>query len=57
MRRTLGPGAALLFVALIVVRRIVLRGSAHFSHGAVRVLVVLVALLAVAGIRLLVSRR
>ena len=57
MRRTLGPGAALLFVALIALRRLVLRGSAHFSHGGVRVLVVVVALLAVAGLRLLVSRR
>ena len=57
MRRTLGPGVALVFIALIVVRRLVLRGSAHFSHGGVRVLVVVVALLAVAGIRLLASRR
>jgi hypothetical protein len=57
MRRGLGPGVAAVFVALIVVRRLVLRGSAHFTHGVVRVLVVLVALLAVAGIRLLASRR
>lgn len=57
MRRSFGPGAALVFVALLVVRHLVLRGSAHFSHGAVRVLVVLVALLAVAGIRLFASRR
>jgi hypothetical protein len=57
MRRSLGPGAALVFVALLVVRRVVLRGSAHFSHGALRVLIILVALLAVAGIRLFASRR
>jgi hypothetical protein len=57
MRRSLGPGAGLLFVALLLVRRLVLRGSAHFSHGAARVLIVLIALLAIAGIRLLVSRR
>ena len=57
MRRSLGPGAALVFIALLLLRRLVLRGSAHFSHGAVRVLVVVVALLAVAGIRLLASRR
>jgi hypothetical protein len=56
-RRNLGPGVAAVFVALIVVRRLVLRGSAHFTHGVVRVLIVLVALFAVAGIRLLVSRR
>lgn len=48
---------AALFVGLVVVRRLVLRGSAHFTHGAVQVLVAVVALLAVAGIRLLVSRR
>jgi hypothetical protein len=47
----------LVFVALIVVRHAVLRGSAHFAHGAERVLIVVVALLAVAGIRLLASRR
>jgi hypothetical protein len=57
MRRSLGPSAALVFVALLVLRHLVLRGSAHLSHGAARVLVVLVALLAVAGIRLLASRR
>ena len=48
---------ALLFVALIVVRRLVVRDSAHFSHGALRVVIIVVALLAVAGIRLLASRR
>lgn len=57
MRRGLGPGVALLFVALIVVRRLVVRDSSHFSHGALRVVIIVVALLAVAGIRLLVSRR
>ena len=57
MRRGLGPGVALLFVALIVVRRLVVRDSAHFSHGALRVVIIVVALLAVAGIRLLASRR
>jgi len=57
MRRTLGPGAALIFVALLLVRQLVVRGSAHFAHGAAQVLVVLVALLAVAGIRLFASRR
>jgi len=56
-RRNFGPGVAALFVGLVVVRRLVLRGSAHFTHGAVQVLVAVVALLAVAGIRLLVSRR
>jgi hypothetical protein len=57
MRRSLGPGAALLFVVFLVVRRALLRGSAHFTHGAVQVVVVVVALFAIAGIRLLVSRR
>jgi hypothetical protein len=57
MRRSLGPGAALLFVVFLVLRRALVRGSAHFSHGALRVAIVVVALLAVAGIRLLVSRR
>jgi len=57
MRRSFGPGVALVFVALLVVRNLVFRGSAHFSHGAARVLVVGVALLAVAGIRLFASRR
>lgn len=57
MRRNLGPGAALIFVALLLVRRLVVRGSAHFAHGAVQVLIVVIALLAVAGIRLLASRR
>jgi hypothetical protein len=57
MRRSLGPGAALLFVAFLLVRRVLVRDSAHFSHGALRVVIVVVALLAVAGIRLLVSRR
>jgi hypothetical protein len=57
MRRSFGPGVALLFAALLVVRHAVLRSSAHFAHGAERVLIVVVALLAVAGIRLLVSRR
>jgi hypothetical protein len=57
MRRNLGPGAGLIFVALLLVRHLVLRGSAHFTHGAAQVLVVLVALLAVAGIRLFASRR
>jgi hypothetical protein len=57
MRRGLGPGVALLFVALLVARRLVVRDSAHFSHGALRVLIIVVALFAVAGIRLLVSRR
>jgi hypothetical protein len=47
----------LLFVAFLVVRRLVVRGSAHFSHGAVQALVVVVALLAIAGIRLFASRR
>ncbi len=47
----------MLFVALIVVRRLVVRDSSHFSHGAVRIVIIVVALLAVAGIRLLVSRR
>jgi hypothetical protein len=57
MRRGLGPGVALIFVALLVLRRVVVRDSAHFSHGALRVIIVVVALFAVAGIRLLVSRR
>jgi hypothetical protein len=57
MRRGLGPGVALVFVALLVVRRVVLRDSAHFSHGAARVVIVVVALLAIAGIRLLAGRR
>lgn len=57
MRRGLGPGTALIFLALLAGRRLVVHGSAHFAHGVLRVLVVLVALIAVAGIRLLVSRR
>lgn len=57
MRRGLGPGVAALFVALLIVRRLVLRDSAHFSHGAVRVVIVVVALLAIAAIRLLATRR
>lgn len=57
MRRGLGPGVAALFVALLIVRRLVLRDSAHFSHGAVRVAIVVVALLAIAAIRLLATRR
>ena len=57
MRRGLGPGVAFVFVALLLARRLLLRDTAHFSHGAVRVLIVVVALLAIAGIRLLVSRR
>lgn len=57
VRRTFGPGIALIFIVLLVLRRLVLRDTAHFSHGAVRVIIVVVALLAVAGIRLLVSRR
>jgi len=57
MRRGLGPGVALIFVGLLVLRRVVVRDSAHFSHGALRVIIVVVALFAVAGIRLLVSRR
>jgi hypothetical protein len=36
---------------------VVVRDSAHFSHGALRVVIIVVALFAVAGIRLLVSRR
>jgi hypothetical protein len=57
MRRSFGPGVGLVFVALLLVRRLVVRGSAHFSHGAAQAVVVVVALLAIAGIRLLVSRR
>jgi hypothetical protein len=57
MRRGLGPGVALVFVALLVVRRVVLRDSAHFSHGVERVVIVVAALLALAGLRLFVSRR
>jgi hypothetical protein len=57
MRRSLGPGAGVIFVAFLLVRRLVVRGSAHFAHGAVQVLVIVVALLAVAAIRLLASRR
>jgi hypothetical protein len=57
MRRSLGPSAALVFIALLVVRHLVLRGSVHFSPGAARVIVVLVALLGVAGLRLFASRR
>jgi len=57
MRRNFGPGVALIFVALLVGRRLLVRDSAHFAHGAARVLIIVVALLAVAGIRLLVGRR
>ena len=57
MRRGLGPGVALLFVALLVVRRLGVRDSAHFAHGVLRVLVVVVALVAIAAIRLLATRR
>ena len=57
MRRTFGPGVALVFLVLLLVRRFVVRDSGHFAHGAVRVLIVVLALVAVAGIRLLVSRR
>jgi hypothetical protein len=57
MRRGLGPGAAALFVVFLLLRRLLIRDSAHFSHGALRVLIVVVALLAVAGLRVLVSRR
>jgi hypothetical protein len=48
---------AALFLGLLVVRRLVLRDSAHFSHGAVRIVIVVVALLAIAAIRLLATRR
>jgi hypothetical protein len=47
----------MLFVAFLLVRRLVLRGSAHYTHGALQVLVVVVALIAVAGLRLYASRR
>jgi hypothetical protein len=57
MRRNFGPGVALIFVALLLVRRLVVRGSAHFAHGVAQVLIVAVALVAIAGIRLFVSRR
>ena len=56
-RRNLGPGTAALFVAFLLVRRLVLRGSGHYTHGAVQVLIVVLALVAIAGIRLFVSRR
>jgi hypothetical protein len=57
MRRNLGPSTALVFAALLVARHFLLRDSAHFSHGAARILIAVIALFAVVGIRLLVSRR
>ena len=57
MRRGLGPGVAAVFVALLLARRVLLRDSAHFSHGAVRVVIVVVSLVAIAGIRLIFGRR
>jgi hypothetical protein len=57
MRRGLGPGVAAVFLALLVIRRVVVRDSAHFAHGVLRILIVVVAVVAIAGIRLFVSRR
>jgi hypothetical protein len=48
---------AAIFLALLVLRRVLLRGSSHVAHGAVRVVIVAVSLLAIAGIRLFFSRR
>ena len=57
MRRGLGPGVAAVFPALLVLRRVVVRDNSHFAHGVLRVLIVVVAVVAIAGIRLFVSRR
>jgi hypothetical protein len=57
MRRGLGPGVAAVFLALLVARRLLVRDSAHIAHGVLRVLIVVVAVVAIAGIRLFVSRR
>jgi hypothetical protein len=57
MRRGLGPGVAAVFLALLVLRRLVVRDSSHFAHGALRVVIVVVAVVAIAAVRLFVSRR
>jgi hypothetical protein len=57
MRRGLGPGVAAVFLALLVLRRVVVRDSSHLAHGVLRVLIVAVAVVAIAAVRLFVGRR